>query len=94
VATSQAHRSVAHRKDSYRFPRAGDTQPCAAAPNGAAFTKVGRARDRLAGMPRRTDDEEEVALSAFDSSCRAAGRGSFPRLQGQQRGSALPGSSV
>ena len=39
-----------------------------------------RARHRLAGTPRRAADEEDVALSAFDSFCRAAMQGRFPRL--------------
>jgi DNA-directed RNA polymerase specialized sigma24 family protein len=38
------------------------------------------ARARLAAAPRRAADEEDVALSAFDSFCRAAERGRFPRL--------------
>jgi DNA-directed RNA polymerase specialized sigma24 family protein len=41
---------------------------------------VSLARDRLAGVPRRAADEEDVALSAFDSFCRAAARGRFPDL--------------
>jgi DNA-directed RNA polymerase specialized sigma24 family protein len=41
---------------------------------------VSRARDRLAGVPRRAADEEDVALSAFDSFCRAAELGRFPDL--------------
>jgi DNA-directed RNA polymerase specialized sigma24 family protein len=41
---------------------------------------VARARVRLAGVPRRAADEEDVALSAFDSFCRAAERGRFPDL--------------
>jgi DNA-directed RNA polymerase specialized sigma24 family protein len=41
---------------------------------------VCRARDRLAGVPRRAADEEDVALSAFDSFCRAVERGRFPNL--------------
>src|SRR5262245_41709963 len=41
---------------------------------------VGLARDRLGRMPRRSADEEDVALSAFDSFCRRAERGLFPRL--------------
>jgi DNA-directed RNA polymerase specialized sigma24 family protein len=41
---------------------------------------VARARDRLAGVPRRATDEEDVALSAFDSFCRAVGRGRFADL--------------
>ena len=41
---------------------------------------VGLAREKLGGAPRRVADEEDVALSAFDSFCRAAGRGRFPQL--------------
>src|SRR5262249_35953061 len=42
---------------------------------------VERARRKLAGTPRRAADEEDVALSAFDSFCRAAEHGRFPRLE-------------
>jgi DNA-directed RNA polymerase specialized sigma24 family protein len=41
---------------------------------------VGLARARLRGAPRRAADEEDVALSAFDSFCRHAQQGRFPRL--------------
>src|SRR5437899_9640067 len=41
---------------------------------------VGLARDRLRAAPRRAADEEDVALSAFDSFCRNAGAGRFPDL--------------
>jgi DNA-directed RNA polymerase specialized sigma24 family protein len=41
---------------------------------------VGLARARLQGTPRRAADEEDVALSAFDSFCRNAAAGRFPRL--------------
>ncbi len=41
---------------------------------------VGLARKRLVGLPRRAADEEDVALSAFDSFCRGAEQGRFPRL--------------
>ncbi len=41
---------------------------------------VGLARSRLRDTPRLIADEEDVALSAFDSFCRAAGAGRFPRL--------------
>jgi DNA-directed RNA polymerase specialized sigma24 family protein len=44
---------------------------------------VGLARARLQGTPRRAADEEDVALSAFDSFCRAAAQGRFPRLTGR-----------
>jgi DNA-directed RNA polymerase specialized sigma24 family protein len=41
---------------------------------------VGLARKKIAGAPRRSADEEDVALSAFDSFCRNAERGLFPQL--------------
>jgi DNA-directed RNA polymerase specialized sigma24 family protein len=41
---------------------------------------VALARSRLAGFPRRAADEEDVALSAFDSFCRDAAAGRLPRL--------------
>jgi DNA-directed RNA polymerase specialized sigma24 family protein len=41
---------------------------------------VALARARLRGTPRGMADEEDVALSAFDSFCRRAERGQFPRL--------------
>jgi DNA-directed RNA polymerase specialized sigma24 family protein len=41
---------------------------------------VGLARKKLGSLPRRAADEEDVALSAFDSFCRAAEQGRFPRL--------------
>ena len=41
---------------------------------------VGLARARLRGAPRRAADEEDVALSAFDSFCRAAEQSRFPAL--------------
>ena len=41
---------------------------------------VAVARDRLRGARRAAADEEDVALSAFDSFCRAAEAGRFPRL--------------
>ena len=42
---------------------------------------VGRARERLRGTPRRFADEEDVALSAFDSFCRGVEQGRFPQLK-------------
>jgi RNA polymerase sigma factor (sigma-70 family) len=42
------------------------------------------ARKRLAGVPRRMEDEEDVALSALDSFCRAADRGRFPHVNDRQ----------
>jgi DNA-directed RNA polymerase specialized sigma24 family protein len=41
---------------------------------------VGLARQRLQQAPRRAADEEDVALSAFDSFCRGAEAGRFPQL--------------
>ncbi len=41
---------------------------------------VGLARKKLREMPRRAADEEDVALSAFDSFCRGAEQGRFPRV--------------
>ena len=41
---------------------------------------VGLARHKLQGAPRRAADEEDVALSAFDSFCRGAEQGRFPQL--------------
>src|SRR5690606_713998 len=38
------------------------------------------ARARLRDEPRRSADEEDVALSVFDSFCRAAASGRFPEL--------------
>jgi DNA-directed RNA polymerase specialized sigma24 family protein len=41
---------------------------------------VGLARKKLRGNSRAADDEEDVALSAFDSFCRGAEAGRFPDL--------------
>lgn len=41
---------------------------------------VGLARRQLRGLRGAAADEEDVALSAFDSFCRAAEQGRFPRL--------------
>ena len=41
---------------------------------------VGLARARLRDAPRRAADEEDLALSAFDSFVRGAGAGKFPDL--------------
>lgn len=41
---------------------------------------VALARHKLRAAPRRAADEEDVALSAFDSFCRQAEAGRFPQL--------------
>jgi DNA-directed RNA polymerase specialized sigma24 family protein len=41
---------------------------------------VDMARRMIRGLPRRVEDEEDVALSAFDSFCRGAIGGRFPSL--------------
>jgi DNA-directed RNA polymerase specialized sigma24 family protein len=38
------------------------------------------AKRKLSQLPNRTADEEDVALSAFDSLCRGAAQGRYPRL--------------
>jgi DNA-directed RNA polymerase specialized sigma24 family protein len=45
---------------------------------------VGLARKKLRGAACRAADEEDVALSAFDSFCRGAERGCFPQLHDRQ----------
>jgi RNA polymerase sigma factor (sigma-70 family) len=42
---------------------------------------VALARKKLQGVPRRVADEEDAALSAFDSFCRRAEQGHFPDLK-------------
>jgi DNA-directed RNA polymerase specialized sigma24 family protein len=42
---------------------------------------IGLARQKLRAAPRRVADEEDVALSAFDSFCRAAQQGRFSQLR-------------
>jgi DNA-directed RNA polymerase specialized sigma24 family protein len=45
------------------------------------FTRTAQlARALLQGSPRRVADEEDIALSAFDSFCRGAEHGRFPQL--------------
>ena len=60
--------------------KAGD--PAAATPLWQGYFRrlVGLARQRLGAAPRGVADEEDVALSAFASFCRAAAQGRFPRL--------------
>lgn len=42
---------------------------------------VGLARTQLDGLPKRVADEEDVALSAFKSFCKAAQQGRFPDVR-------------
>jgi DNA-directed RNA polymerase specialized sigma24 family protein len=50
----------------------------------AYFAKLVAHADRTLGArPRRTDDEEDVALSVFKSVCLGAREGRFPKLQGR-----------
>ncbi len=64
--------------------KAGD--PVAAQKLWAAYFQrlVHLARKKLRGLPRRAADEEDVALSAFDSFCRGAAQGRFPQLDDRQ----------
>jgi len=60
--------------------QAGD--PAAAQPLWERYFRqmVQLARQKLHGLPRRAADEEDVALSAFDSFCQGVEQGKFPQL--------------
>lgn len=60
--------------------KTGDPEAARALWEGYFRRLVTLARDRLRGRPRGAADEEDVALSAFDSFFRGAGAGRFPRL--------------
>jgi DNA-directed RNA polymerase specialized sigma24 family protein len=45
---------------------------------------VALARAKLQGVQRRAEDEEDAALSAFDSFCRGAEQGRFPQLNNRE----------
>jgi len=62
--------------------RLGDGDAAAAQPLWERYIDrlVRLAAEKLRGTPRRAADEEDVALSAFDSFCRGAARGRFPQL--------------
>ena len=45
---------------------------------------IGLARVRLRSMPRLVADQEDVALSAFDSFCARTARGEFPKLEDRE----------
>jgi DNA-directed RNA polymerase specialized sigma24 family protein len=58
-------------------------EPSAAGPLWQAYFRrlVELARQRLRGLCGAAADEEDVALSAFDSFCKGAAEGRFPRLE-------------
>jgi DNA-directed RNA polymerase specialized sigma24 family protein len=60
--------------------KAGDRAAAQPLWEGYCRRLVALARARLRAAPRRAADEEDVALSAFDSFCRRAEHGQFPRL--------------
>jgi DNA-directed RNA polymerase specialized sigma24 family protein len=60
--------------------KAGDSAAATAVWHGYFARLVALARARLRALPRAAADEEDVALSAFDSFCRGAADGRFPRL--------------
>ena len=60
-------------------------QSAAAALWNRYFTQLVRyARSELRGTEKRVSDEEDVALSAFESFCQAAQRGRFPDLSDRE----------
>jgi DNA-directed RNA polymerase specialized sigma24 family protein len=60
--------------------KAGDAQGAQRLWEGYFQKLVGLARQKLMGRSRAAADEEDVALSAFDSFCRAAANNRFPQL--------------
>jgi RNA polymerase sigma factor (sigma-70 family) len=60
--------------------KAGDEQAAQKLWDGYFAQLVNLARAKLRGAQRRVADEEDVALSAFDSLCRGAERQRFPKL--------------
>ncbi len=63
--------------------KAGDGQAAQRLWEGYFPRLVGLAHKKLREMPRRVADEEDVALSAFDSFCSGAKQGRFPRVTGR-----------
>src|SRR5271157_3764998 len=61
--------------------RAGDPVAAQQLWEGYFRRLVGLARGKLRGTSRRAADEEDVALSAFDSFCRGVEGGRFPQLK-------------
>src|SRR5262249_39582276 len=60
--------------------KAGDRAAAQKLWEGYFHRLVALARQRLRHAPRRVADEEDAALSAFNSFCRGAEQGRFPRL--------------
>ena len=60
--------------------KAGDAEAASALWERYFETLVSLARARLRGAPQAVADEEDAALSAFDSFIRGAARGRYPRL--------------
>jgi DNA-directed RNA polymerase specialized sigma24 family protein len=60
--------------------RAGDRAAAQPLWQGYFHRLVALARQKLRSGPRAAADEEDVALSAFDSFCRGAEQGRFPQL--------------
>lgn len=60
--------------------KAGDARAAQPLWEGYFARLVGLARSKLRGARRRAADEEDVALSAFDSFCRGAVANRFPKL--------------
>ncbi len=60
--------------------RAGNSQAAQKLWQGYFHRLVALARGKLRTMPRRGADEEDIALSAFDSFFRGVERGRFPQL--------------
>ena len=60
--------------------KAGDAEAASALWERYFETLVSLARARLRGPRQAVADEEDAALSAFDSFCRGAARGRYPRL--------------
>ena len=64
--------------------RAGDLDDAARQLWGRYFDRLARlARTKLRDAPRGPADEEDVALSAFESFCAGAAAGEFPQLGGR-----------
>ena len=61
--------------------QAGDREAAGALWGRFASRLISLARARLRAAPRRAADEEDAVLSAFDSFCRGAEQGRFPKVQ-------------